>query len=139
MSIEAILLSVLTVCFGGLGFLLARLINRNDKFQDDTTKSIGVLKVAVSKQEVSITTLQNTLYKKIELSGFDQKTKTKISSLNASLAQIEKDLVKIKPIVENAQQDQGKIIFIQERLEAQDKKLAGLYKIALKVFNDQKN
>lgn len=138
MSLEAIVGALFTVCLGALSFLLVRLIKHNDVFQDDTRKSIILIRSSLAAQAISIKGLEKDISEKIERCGFDEKTKAKMSSLLVEIAKIQRDLQEMKPVVEKAVQNHGKIIFIEDRVKAQDKKIKSLFDIMQKLASLQK-
>lgn len=139
MTLEAVIGAIFTVCLGALAFLLSRLVTQNDKFQISTAKSIGSIRSDIAKQAGDIKALQSYLAHKIESCGFDEKTKNKMSSVLVEIAKTQQELQKIRPIVDKAAQNNGKIIFIEDKVKAQDKKIQSLFQVMQKLANIKKS
>ena len=125
--------------FGLIAFFLRRLIKQNDRFQEDTRKSFIAIRKDIGEQKVHISTVKYSLERRLTDSGLDIKTKAKVASLLDSVAQVEKDLVKIRPTLDKTMESNGKIIWIVDKLEAQDTKLKGLYDVMVKIVQSQKH
>ena len=137
MTTEALFGGILTLALAVLGFLLTRLISQNDKFQEETKEAVKGNGLLIRDHEQILGYMQNSLEQKIRESGFDQKSKNKISDISSTLAEVKAELVRIKPILKETQESQGKIIMIQERIEAQEQKLHGLYKVVVRAVKSK--
>jgi len=131
--------SVVACVFGVVAYLMKRLVDQNDDFQEETRRGFREIRREFDQQRIAANNLQFSLEKKLEAAGLDTKTKAKMSSLLAMVSQVEKDLTQIKPALEQAHESSGKIIWIVDKLEAQDKKLKGLYDVMIKIVRSQKH
>lgn len=131
--------AVIAGLFGVVAYFLQRLVSQNDDFQDETRRNFKNIGQELEYQRIATANLKFALEQKISETGIDPATKGKISSLLQSVAQVEKDLLNVKPSLDKVEDSNGKIIWIVSQLEAQEQKLAGLYKVMVKIVNSQKH
>lgn len=129
--------SLITILLGVAGYLLSRILDENDKFKDETRRNFRQIRQEINDQGNKQEAQHQRTRALVEESGFDQKTKAKISSLAASTAQVQEDFQKVKPVIEETKQSFGHIIWLQDKVKAQDKKLLSLFEI-LKAINSKR-
>lgn len=129
---------VLTAILGVIAFFLRRYVQQNDAFQEKTLGNFKTIRRSLDEQERAIQSLKFEIEQKLSAAGFDQITKNKISSLLASVAKIEKELTNIKPIMDKTKEDHGNVVWIVDKLKAQDGKIKGLYNVMTRIVNSQK-
>lgn len=123
MVIEIIVGAVITALFALIAFFLNRLINQNDRFQDETRRAHKVFGREITRNQSTLAEIQQ----QVKAGSIDEETKRKIKTLATSLMEIKEELSVIKPTLEKADENYGQIILIGQKLEAQEKKLKGLY------------
>lgn len=116
-----------TLCLASLGFLAVRLINQYDDFQRSTNTNIKAIRSGIRMQERTIETIKSKATIAAERSGVDEETKAQISKILLSIAKIEKEINRIKPILEISEEDHGKVLIIDDKLRSQDKILKTMF------------
>ena len=136
--INVVLGVIVASIFGAIAFLLKRVIQQNDKFQENTRRDFKLIRRALEEQRGITNKLRFELEQKLSSAGLDQTTKTKISSLLASVASLEQEIQKLKPVLERVADDHGRVIMIADKVKAQEKKLKGLHTVMTTIVQDRK-
>jgi len=97
-----------------------------------------LLREKVDTQALTLNTFKAQIERDLRNSAFDTSTKARMKALLDGLSKVEGDMARMRPDIAKSTQNYGKIMWIQEKLEAQDTKLKGLYDVMLKIVHSQK-
>lgn len=138
--------------FALVAYFLNRLIDQYDGFRKETKSSFTEIRGKLA--EVERTSVQNNnLAVKlnrdlppvaprgttVKTSGIDKETKAQILQIKSEVSEIKKEMSsQVIPALKKVEKNHGKIIWIKESLETQDKKMLGLFKIMKSVIEEKK-
>lgn len=123
MIIEVVVGAVITALFALIAFFLNRLISQNDRFQDETRRTHKVFGRAIRQHQSALAQVE----REVKEGAIDKETKRKIASLSTSLMEIKEELRFVRPSLAKVEENHGRIIHIDQHIEAQEKKLKGLH------------
>lgn len=126
--------AVIAALFALVAYFLNRIISKNDEFQDATGRSLTLLRRKVERNEDTLITVKQQIQK----AALTEETKDKITSLTLSIAKVKLQIDELKPVLDQVEDNYGKVIVVGRELKAQEKKLLGLYKILEKLTEKEK-
>jgi len=140
--LNTIMGSFMALTFGALAYFAKRLIDENDRQHRETGKILKETSREVRSIGETVKTLQGA-YESLAKgggsgganypSGEVEKIKRKVSSAIVGIHQIQKDIDKILPQVENNQERYGEIIWVKDEVSKQNKKLEVMFRAMTKI------
>ncbi|RLD69352.1 MAG: hypothetical protein DRI98_10675 [Bacteroidetes bacterium] len=116
-----------------VGFLVSRLISRNDQFQDETNVAFKDMKDDMLKQCSRMGAMQEALSCKIDATSLTVAQRNKLVDMCTEVDHISTEITLLRPTVKELNEFYGRVINIEDLIQAQDKKLRGLYIVVEKA------
>ncbi len=130
---------LITVCLSVIAYFTHRLIEQYDKFQDETRRTFKDVRSDHRETRDLVLNTRNEIYKKLESSGLDFDTRSKIQSLFSIVAKTQHEVQeKIIPAIEKTNENFGRVIVLEDRINDQESKLKTLFSIVTKAVGQKK-